>query len=123
MLLTVIITLVADAIGLVRSIVTSGASPAAWTLASLLGGMALVTLVASWIFARAAHGAEVPFTQRGWGRAVIISGLAILILALFPLEWRDSGIPGGIFQRPGWNGPAVRPGLGAWHSHLPGGKV
>lgn len=96
-LLTVTVTLAADTIGLARSIVTSGASPAAWMLAGLLGGTALVTLAASWIFARAAHGAEVPFAQRRWGRAVIVSGLAILILAFYPLEWRDSGIPGGIF--------------------------
>lgn len=97
MLLTVIVALAADAIGLARSIVTSGASPAAWTLAGLLGGMALVTLVACWIFGRAAQGAEVPIAQRPWRRALIVSGLTILILAFYPLEWRDSGIPGGIF--------------------------
>jgi hypothetical protein len=96
-LLAVTITLTTDAIGLARSIVTGGGSPAAWTLAGLLGWMAFGTLVASWIFARAARGAEVPIAQRPWRRAVIVSGLSILILAFYPLEWRDSGIPGGIF--------------------------
>ena len=96
-LLAVTVTLAADTIGLVRSIVTGGASPVAWALAGLLGGMTFATLAVSWIFARAVHGTEVPFAQRPWWRAVIVSVLAILILAFFPLEWRNSGIPGGIF--------------------------
>lgn len=96
-LLSVTVTLAADAIGLVRSIVSGGASPVAWTLTGLLGGMALLTLAAGWIFLRAARIAEVPSVRRSWGRAVIFSGVAILIMAFYPLEWRNSGIPGAIF--------------------------
>jgi hypothetical protein len=96
-LLTVTVTLAADAIGLARAVITNGIFPAAAPLAGLLGGMALLTLTAGWTFIRAAHNAEVPTAQHPWGRAAIISGLAILILAFYPLSWRDSGLPGGIF--------------------------
>ena len=96
-LLSVAVTLAADAIGLARSIVTGGASPVAWALAALVTGMALVTLAAGWAFVRAARSTEVPSARLSWGRAGVISGLAILILAFYPLAWRNSGIPGGIF--------------------------
>lgn len=97
-LLSVTVTLAADAIGLARSIGAGGASPVAWALVALVTGMVLVTLAAGWIFVRAARRAEVPSARPTRGRAVIISGLAILILAFFPLAWRNSGVPGAIFS-------------------------
>jgi hypothetical protein len=96
-LLSVTVTLTADTIGLVRSLVSGGGSPAAGTLAGLLGGMALVTLTAGWIFVPAARSAVIPSMGAPWRRAVIISGLAILILIFYPLPWRNSGVPGAIF--------------------------
>jgi len=96
-LLTVAVTLAADVIGLGRAVVTNGSFPAAGPLAALLGGMAFVTLVSGWVFSRLRRGLGVSPASRPWGRAMIISGLAILILAFYPLAWRDSGIPGGIF--------------------------
>jgi hypothetical protein len=96
-LLSVTVTLAADAIGLGRAVVTYGGFPAAGPLAALMGGMALVTLAAGWVVSRLARGLVVSPASRPWVRAVIISGLAILILAFYPLAWRNSGIPGGIF--------------------------
>ena len=96
-LLSVIVTLTSDAIGLARDMLTNGASPAAWRLADLVGGMTLLTLAVGWAFVRAARGAEVPSAPRPWVRTGIISVLVFLILNFYPLSWRDSGIPGGIF--------------------------
>ncbi len=59
-LLSVTVTLAADAIGLAHSIVTGGASLVAWALAALVTGMALVTLAASWTFVRVARSEMVP---------------------------------------------------------------
>jgi hypothetical protein len=95
-LLSVTITLAADAIGLARDILTNGASPEAWRLAGLVGGMMLLTLAVGWTFVRAARGAEVPSGPRPWARTGIITVLVFLILTFYPLSWRDSGIPGGI---------------------------
>jgi len=96
-LFSVGVTLAADAVGLGRAVIASGSIPAEVPLAALVGGMTLVTLAVGWIFMRVAQSVEVPSAQHAWGRAVIISGLAILILAFYPLPWRDSGVPGGIF--------------------------
>ena len=96
-LLSVAITLAADGIGLARAVVTSGIFPAVGSLAGLGGGMALLTLASGWVFARAARGQDVPSAPRRWGRAVIVSALAIVILAFYPLAWRNSGVPGGVF--------------------------
>ena len=97
MLLSVTVTLAADAIGMARSIVTDGPSPVAWALAALVTGMALVTLATGWTFFRMVRSAKVQSARHSWRRAGIISGLTILILAFYPLAWRNSSIPGGIF--------------------------
>ena len=96
-LLSVTVTLAADAIGLARDMFTNGSSPAVWRLAGLVGGMTLLTLSVGWTFVRTARGAEVPSAPRPWMRTGIISMLVFLILTFYPLSWRDSGIPGGIF--------------------------
>jgi hypothetical protein len=96
-LLSVAVTLAADAIGLARTIVTDGVFPATGALAGLVGGMALVTLAAGWTFARTARGLEVPSAPRLWGWAASILVLSVLILAFYPLSWREASIPGAIF--------------------------
>ncbi len=96
-LLSVIVTLAADAIGLARAVLTSGVFTAAGPLAGLVGVMMLITLAVGWTFIRAAHSADMSSARRPLVRAGVISGLAILILAFYPLSWRDSGVHGGIF--------------------------
>jgi hypothetical protein len=95
-LLTVVVTLAADAIGLARAVVMSGTFPAAGPLAGLVGGMALVTLAAGWFFIQTARSVDIPEARRPWRRAGIISGMAILILTFYPPGWRESSVPGGI---------------------------
>jgi hypothetical protein len=95
-LLSVTVTLVADAIGLMRAILIGGASAVAWTLAGLLAGMALVTLASGWTFFRFMRFSESKFALPPWLRVRIIFGLAILILIFFPLTWRNSGVLGAI---------------------------
>jgi hypothetical protein len=96
-LLSVAITLAADAVGLVRTVFTNSVFPATGALAGLVGGMALITLVAGWYFTRFAREVEMPSAPRHGGRATGISVLFLLILTFYPLAWRDSGISGGIF--------------------------
>jgi hypothetical protein len=96
-LLSVAATLAADLIGLARTIVTDGIFPAAGLLAGLVGGMALLTLAVSWFFARSACGLVAPSASRKWGRLAGILALFVLLLAFYPLAWRDSGIPGALF--------------------------
>ncbi len=97
-LLAVTVTLAADAVGLGRAVLTGGAFPAAGPLAGLLGGMGLLTLLAGWAFLGSKRGVGLPSASRPWVRALIVSMLAIVILALYPSDWREAGIiAGGIF--------------------------
>ena len=56
-----------------------------------------MTLLAAWAFFRSMRGMDVPSAARTWGRAAAVGGLAVLVLSFYPLSWRESGIPGGIF--------------------------
>lgn len=96
-LLTVAVTLISDAIGLVRAVIEGGIFPEAEPLAALLGGMLSLTLVVGWEVSLSARETEASRCPHPWGRAVIISSLAVLLLAFYPLVWRESGILGGIF--------------------------
>ena len=96
-LLSGAVMLVVDIIGLVREVITNGVFPAAVPLAALVGGMTLVALAIGFFFAFSARGLIVPSAPRKWGRAAVIAMLAVLILAFYPLAWRDSGIPGALF--------------------------
>jgi hypothetical protein len=96
-LLSILMTLVADIIGLVRSLFVYGVFPAAIPLALLLCGMILLTLTVGWMFARTTYKQVVSSSSPSWTWAGLISGMAILILAFYPLAWRNSSIPGGIF--------------------------
>jgi len=96
-LLSVIITLGADGIGLVRAVLTYGDFPAAGPLVAMLSGMAFITLTVGWTFFLTSRRIVLPPVHRPWRRAVFISLLAILILVIYPLRWRNSGVLGGTF--------------------------
>lgn len=96
-LLAVVVTLAADAVGLGRAVLADGVFPAAAPLAGLLGGMGFLTLLAGWAFLGLQCGAGLPSASRPWVRALVVSMLAIVILAVYPSDWREAGIAGGIF--------------------------
>jgi hypothetical protein len=97
-ILSVVVTLAADAIGLGRAVITTGSFPAARSLAEILVGMSLVTLLTGWIFIRASRGVENQQVQRPWLRGGILCGSAVLILAFYPLQWRETSVAGGIIS-------------------------
>jgi hypothetical protein len=96
-LLSVAVTLVADFIGLVRDVITNGVFPAAGVLAALAVGMTFLMLAVSWFFAHSARGLVAPSAPHPWGRAAVVAVLAVLLLALYPLAWREASIPGALF--------------------------
>jgi len=96
-LLAIAVTLAGDVIALGRAVLAGGIFPAAGPLAGLLGGMGLLTLLAGWVFLGSSRGAELPSAWQPWPRAVVVSILAIVILVVYPSDWREAGIAGGIF--------------------------
>ena len=96
-LLAVAVTLVVDAIGLARSTVIGAGSPEAGMLATLLGGMAVLNLLVGWLFLRQAGRTEIPTAQRPVWRAILISTAGVLVLAFYPLGWRDASLAGTLF--------------------------
>ncbi len=117
--LSVVVTLTADAIGLGRAVITTGSFPAAKSLAEILVGMSLVTLLTGWIFIRASRGVEKS------------TGTATLVERRNPL--RVCGTDPGVLPatmagdecgrrdniRPGWNERAFHHNMGTRHRDHP----
>lgn len=96
--LSIAVTLAADAIGLARAVFMDGVFSSAWRLAGLIAGMTLLTLAAGWALLRVAHRLIIPFERNSCGLSGIILGLAILSLAFYPLAWRNSSLLGALFS-------------------------
>ena len=96
-LLAVGVTLVADAAGLGRALLTSGFFPAAVPLAALVGGMALLLVFVTGIFAREISGRGLRAGKGPWKRAVAINALGLLTLVFYPPAWREGSVQGAIF--------------------------
>ena len=91
--LSIVVTLVADIIAMIRYPSVWISFPAGQVLITLIGGLALLTALVGWRLFRSVQARMVPSTQGGWRRAVILSCIGILILALYPANWRYS-VPG-----------------------------
>lgn len=91
--LSVAVTLVADVVALIRYPSLWMELPAGHMLAALIGGMALLTALVGWLISHSARNRISPSAQGGWTRAIVISIVGILILALYPENWRQS-VPG-----------------------------
>ena len=96
-LVTVAVTLAGDVIGMTRKIFTQGFFPGATPLTALLISMLVIVFAVAWIFIHVSRHLKVTLPPRPWNRLIIVSALAILILAIYPSEWRNSSITGGIF--------------------------
>lgn len=65
-------------------------------LAVIIGGMAFLTVLVGWLIHRATRNMRLPSAQNGWLRVSSISIVCILLLTIYPENWRESG-PGAIF--------------------------
>ncbi len=94
--LSVAVTLVADIVAMLRYPSLWIGLPAGQILAALIGGMALLTVLVGWLIYHSTRNIIVPYARDGWTRAIVISIVGILILALYPENWRQS-VPGALF--------------------------
>jgi hypothetical protein len=94
--LPVAVTLVADMIAMIRYSSLWIGFPAGHVLALLTGGMALLTVLVSWLLSSSARMIHLPSIQGRWTRVIVLSLVYILILALYQESWRQS-VPGALF--------------------------
>jgi hypothetical protein len=89
-------TLVADAVAMIRHPSIWIGLPAGTMLAALTAGMALLTVLTSWLIHRSRRNMPSPSAQNMWTKAIGITIVSILILVLYPENWRQS-TPGELF--------------------------
>jgi hypothetical protein len=94
--LSIAVTLVADVVAMIRHLPLWTGEAAGRMLAILVGGMALLTVLVAWLLYRTMRRRPQPSAQHLWPRAIAISLMSILLLALYPESWRQS-IPGALF--------------------------
>ncbi len=94
--LSVAVTLAADVVALIRYPSLWMGLAAGHVLAALLAGMALLTALVGWLIYRSTRNIIVPSPRGVWTRAILISIVGILVLALYPESWRQ-GVPGALF--------------------------
>ena len=95
--LSVAVTLVADVVAMIRQPSVWIGLPAGYMLAALTGAMALLTAFVGWLIHRSTRNMRWPPAQKAWLRAIGISIVSILILALYPENWGQS-MSGGLFM-------------------------
>ena len=81
--LAALITLVGDAVAMARHTGLWLGSPLTSELLALLGGVAVLALVVTYLIRRSMRSITLPMRSR-WKRAVVVSLLAILLLAVYP---------------------------------------
>jgi hypothetical protein len=70
--------------------------PAGQMLAALIGGMALLTALVGWLISHSTLNITVPSVPGAWARAIVISSVGVLILEIYPENWRQS-VSGELF--------------------------
>jgi hypothetical protein len=93
--LSIAITLVTDVVAMLRHPDVWVGFPAGYLLAALMGGMAFLTALVGWRIHRTIRSIGLPSTQHRWIRAIGISLVGVIILALYPENVTQS-IPGAI---------------------------
>ncbi len=88
--LSIAVTLVADAVAMVRHPAMWVGRPTGLVLVALLGGMALLTALTGWLVYHSTRGISPMSSQSAWTRAIVLSAVGILILVLYPEGWRES---------------------------------
>ncbi len=94
-LLSIIVTLIADIVAMIRYPWMWMNSPAGWILAGLVGGLILLTTLISFQLYRIVVHLPFSFANRSW-RRLILFPMSIMILVVYPADSLES-ISGGIF--------------------------
>jgi|SRR5215467_2207071 len=94
--LSVVVTLVADVVAMIRYPSLWIGSPIGQILAGLVVGLALLAALVGWLISHSMRHINLPSAYNAWIRAIVISIVSILILALYPETWRQS-FPGALF--------------------------
>ena len=92
---TVAVTLVADTIAMIRHTSLWTGVAAGYTLAALLAGMALLTVLVLIFLFHTTRTLHLFSTFKGWMRAIFLFIVGILILTFYPEEVRQS-LPGAL---------------------------
>lgn len=94
--LSVAVTLIADIVAMIRYPSVWVGFTAGYVLAALVGGLALLAVLVGWLVS-GSRGRSVVLSGPGaWVRAVGVSLVGGVVLALYPDSWRQS-IPGALF--------------------------
>lgn len=119
--LSIAVTLAADIVAMIRYSSVWMGFPAGQILAALVVGMALLTALVGWRIHHATRESMLPPAQTGWARAIGISIVSVIILVVYPENWRQSGPVGALltvlvgvilFFAPVWAwGMAISPSL------------
>ena len=91
--LSVAVTLVADIVAMIRYPSVWIGFPAGQMLIALIGGLALLTALVGWLLFRSAQALTSSPMQGEWRRAITLSCVGILILALYQADWHNN-VPG-----------------------------
>lgn len=87
--LSVVITLAADIVALIRHPSDWISSPAGYLLAALTGGLTILAVLVIWLIHYPARNKDA-ITRNAWLKAIGITIVSILILAIYPESWRQS---------------------------------
>lgn len=90
------VTLGADGVAMLRYPAVWIGLQSGYVLATLVGGMALLTALMGWRLHATARQSGLVSTHRGWVRAIVISLVGAFICALYPLHWSQNRSGGGL---------------------------
>ena len=93
---SIVVTLIADAIAMIRYPSVWIGSQAGYILAMSLGGLLLLTALACWFIHYATPNGPASVAPGAWIRTGCIALVSILILATYPASWQQS-IHGALF--------------------------
>lgn len=94
-LLSVAVTLTADAIAMIRYLPEWTGSAAGWRLAAFICGLMALFALAGWVVLHIGKSLNLLSGSRAWGQTIAVCLVGFMILAFYPEAWRQS-VPGAI---------------------------
>jgi hypothetical protein len=94
-LLSIVVTLTADMIAMLRYLSEWTGSTAGWQLALAAAGLMALTAWAGWLVIRLGQSLKLPEGERAWGKSIAVCLAGFLVLAVYPEAWRQR-VPGPI---------------------------